>query len=103
MSDNRFKKVSKEEAEYKITLALLPFLLENGTPVYIRRDGWVLCISTSIAGPPRERTDEFTEESWNTLVEAVTTFTHVTNQSSYSTAIVISDLGTWWVTMEPCR
>ena len=31
MSDNRFKKVSKEEAEYNIALALLPFLLENGT------------------------------------------------------------------------
>ena len=47
MSENRFEKVSKEEAEYEITLALLPFLLENGTPVYIRRDGWALCVSTS--------------------------------------------------------
>lgn len=41
MSDTRFKKVTKEEAEYDIALALLPFLLENGTPVYIRRDGWL--------------------------------------------------------------
>lgn len=23
-------------------------------------------------------------------------------QSGYSTAMVIPDLGTWWVTMEPC-
>lgn len=44
MGNNRFKKVSKEEAEYKVTLALLPFLLENGTPVYIRRDGWTRSI-----------------------------------------------------------
>lgn len=103
MGSRRFKTVSKEEAEYEVTKALLPFLLENGTPVYISRDGWALCVSTSIAGPPRDRTKEFTEESWNALVEAVTTFVSVTCQSGYSTAIVIPDLGTWWVTMEPCR
>lgn len=103
MGNNRFKKVSKEEAEYKVTLALLPFLLENGTPVYIRRDGWELCVSTSIAGPPREQTTEFFEESWNALVEAVTTFVRVTRQSGYSTTVVIPDLGKWWVTVEPCH
>lgn len=58
MSGNRFKRVTKEEAEYDIALALLPFLHENGTPVYIRRDGWALRVSTSIAGPPRDRTKE---------------------------------------------
>lgn len=33
----------------------------------------------------------------------VTTFVSVTCQSGYSTAMVIPDLGTWWVTIEPCR
>ena len=103
MSDNCFKKVTKEEAEYEIALALRSFLLEDGTPVYIRRDGWALCVSTSIAGPPRDRTKEFAEESWNALVEAVTTFVSVTRQSGYSTAMVIPDLCTWWVSMEPCH
>lgn len=103
MISKRIKQISKGDAEYEVTKALLPFLLEDGTPVYIRRGGWALCVSTSVAGPPRERTKEFYEESWNELVEAVMTFTHVANRSSYSTAIVIPDLGTWWVTMEPCH
>ena len=103
MGKTRFKKVSKEEAECNIVLALLPFLLENGAPVYIRRDGWALCVSTSIAGPPYETTKEFVEESWDTLVKAVTTFAHVTCRSGYSTAMVIPELGTWWVSIEPCR
>lgn len=103
MNDKHFKKVTKEEAEYGIALALLPFLLENGTPVYIRRGGWALCVSTSIAGPPRDRTTDFTVESWDALVEAVTTFVNVSRQSGYSTDIVIPDLGTWWVTIEPCH
>jgi hypothetical protein len=72
MGSNRFKTVSKEEASYEVKKALLPFLIEAGTPVYIQRDGWELAVSTSIMGPPRE----FAEESW-------------------------ADLGTWWVTIEP--
>ena len=34
MGSNRFKTVSKEEASYEVTKALLPFLIEAGTPVY---------------------------------------------------------------------
>lgn len=96
MGSNRFKTVS-----YEVTKALLPFLIEAGTPVYIQRDGWELAVSTSIMGPPREITREFAEESWADLVNAVATYTQVTGKSRYSTNVVIPDLGTWWVTIEP--
>nr|DAP46935.1 MAG TPA: hypothetical protein [Caudoviricetes sp.] len=47
--------VTLDEAAYGVTKALLPFLIESGTPVAIRRDGWLLMVSTSIAGPPPAR------------------------------------------------
>ncbi len=31
--------VTPDEASYELTKALLPFLIEAGTPVYICRDG----------------------------------------------------------------
>jgi hypothetical protein len=95
--------VTVSDAEYEVTKALLPFLIEEGTPVNIRRNGWALVVSTSISGPPRERTREFVEKDWLELVNAVTTYTHVTGKLSYSTAVVIPPLGTWWVTIEPCH
>lgn len=95
--------LTPDEASYEVTKALLPFLIEAGTPVNIRRDGWALVISTSLQGPPLERTREFVKEDWLELVNAVTTYTHVTGKLSYSTAIVAPELGTWWVTVEPCH
>ena len=52
--------VTPDDASYQVTKALLPFLIEEGTPVNIRRNGWALVISTSLQGPPRE----FVEEDW---------------------------------------
>lgn len=93
--------VTPGDASYQVTKALLPFLIEEGTPVNIRRNGWALVISTSLQGPPRERTREFVEEDWLQLVDAVMTYTHVTGKREYSTAIVIPPLGTWWASIEP--
>lgn len=56
--------VTLDEAAYEVTKALLPFLIEAGTPVAIRRDGWLLMVSTSIAGPLHEATKEYHEEAW---------------------------------------
>jgi len=36
--------VTPDEASYEVTKALLPFLIEAGTPVYICRDGWTRSI-----------------------------------------------------------
>lgn len=98
-----FREVTEQEASYNATKALLPFLIEEGTPVYISRDGWTLAVSSSIGGPPTEATKDYRTEDWHTLVEAVMTYTHTTGKFFYSTTIVVPDLGTWWVTMEPCR
>ena len=93
--ENPFTAVSKEEAELEIAKALIPFLNDDGTPVNIRRDGWVLTVSTSVAGAPQGRTERVVESDWRTLVDAVTTFGYVTGQSFYSTAMVAPGLGTW--------
>ena len=95
--------VTPDEASYAVTEALIPFLREDGSPVNIRRNGWALMISTSLQGPPRGRTLEIVEESWLKLVDAVTTYTHVTGKPLYSTAIVIPSLITWWISVEPNR
>ena len=36
--------VTLDEAAYEVTKALLPFLIEAGTAVAIRRDGWLLMV-----------------------------------------------------------
>lgn len=95
--------VTVDEASYEVTKALLPFLIEAGTPVAIRRDGWLLMVSTSVAGPPYENTKEYSEEAWAKLVDAVMTYGCVTGKPGYSTAIVVPELGTWWVAIEPCH
>ena len=95
--------VTVDQASYEVTKALLPFLIEAGTPVAIRRDGWLLMVSTFVAGPPYEATKEYSEEAWAKLTNAVMTYSCVTGKSGYSTAIVVPELGTWWVTMEPCH
>lgn len=100
MAESRFEPVTREEAELEIAKALLPFLIEEGTPVNIRRNGWVLIVSTSIAGHPQGRTEQFIEEDWSRLTGAVATFCHVTGLSFYTTAMVIPELGTWWVIIE---
>lgn len=95
--------VTPDEALYELTKALLPFLIEAGTPVYICRDGWALAVSSSIGGPPTEATTEYYEESWLILADAMMTYAHVSGKFVYTTAIVVPDLGTWWVTIEPNR
>ena len=95
--------VTVGEAEYEVTKALLPFLIEAGTPVYIRRDGWALAVSSSIGGPPMEATKEYYEEDWRSLVDAVMSYAHASGKFVYTTTIVGPELGTWWVTIEPCR
>lgn len=95
--------VTPDEASYAVTKALLPFLLETGTPVAIRRDGWLLMVSTSIAGPPYEATKEYPEEAWRILVDAVMTYTYASGKSGYTTTIIVPELGTWWVSIEPCH
>lgn len=95
--------VTLDEAAYEVTKALLPFLIESGTPVAIRRDGWLLMVSTSIAGPPREATKEYHEEAWRKLADAVMTYTYVSGKSVYTTTITVPELGTWWIYIEPCH
>ena len=95
--------VTLDEASYAVTKALLPFLIEAGTPVYICRDGWALAVSSSIGGPPMEATKEYHEEAWRRLVDAVMTYAHTSGKFVYTTTIVVPDLGTWWVTIEPNR
>lgn len=59
--------VTPDEASYEVTKALLPFLIEAGTPVYICRDGWALAVSSSIGGPPTEATKKkYHDEDWRT-------------------------------------
>lgn len=95
--------VTPDEASYEVTKALLPFLIESGTPVAIRRDGWLLMVATSIAGPPYEATKEHHEEAWRKLADAVTTYAHASGKSGYTAAIIVPELGTWWVSIEPCH
>lgn len=95
--------VTLDEAAYEVTKALLPFLIEAGTPVAIRRDGWLLMVSTSIAGPPHEATKEYPEEAWRKLADAVMTYTYISGKSGYTTTITVPELGTWWVSIEPCH
>lgn len=95
--------VTPDEASYEVTKALLPFLIEAGTPVYIRRDGWVLVVSSSIGGPPTEATEGYYEESWRSLVDAVMSYARASGKFGYTTTIVVPELGTWWVTIEPNR
>lgn len=95
--------VTLDEAAYEVTKALLPFLIEAGTPVAIRRDGWLLTVSTSIAGPPHEATKEYHEEAWRKLADAVMTYTYVSGKSGYTTTITVPELGMWWVSIEPCH
>ena len=95
--------VTPDEASYEVTKALLPFLIESGTPVSIRRDGWLLMVATSIAGPPYEATKEYHEEAWRKLADAVTTYAHASGKSGYTTAIIVPELGTWWVSIGPCH
>ena len=95
--------VTPAEASYEVTTALLPFLIEAGTPVYICRDGWVLAVSSSIGGHPTEATKEYRDEDWRILADAMTTYAHASGKSVYTTTIVVPDLGTWWVTIEPCH
>lgn len=95
--------VTPDEASYEVTKALLPFLIEAGTPVYICRDGWALAVSSSIGGPPMEATTEYYEESWRSLVDAVMSYAHASGKFVYTTTVVVPELGTWWVTIEPNR
>lgn len=95
--------VTASEAEYKLVEALIPFLMEDGTPVAIRRDGWLLMVSTSIAGPPHEATKEYREDVWRKLADAATTYTYASGKTHYTTAIVVPELGTWWASIEACH
>ena len=99
----RFREVTLQEAEYGLTKALLPFLIEEGTPVYICRDGWALAVSSSVGGPPTEVTKDYHDDDWRTLVDAVMTYAHTVGKFIYSTTITAPGLGTWWVTVELCR
>lgn len=81
--------VTPDEASYKVTKALLPFLIEAGTPVYICRDGWALAAASSIGGPPTEATKEYHDEDWRTLADAMMTYAHASGKFVYTTAIVV--------------
>ena len=95
--------VTPDEASYEVTKALLPFLIEVGTPVYICRDGWALAVSSSICGPPTEATKKYHDEDWRTLADAMMTYAHASGKFVYTTTIIVPELGTWWVTIEPNR
>lgn len=72
--------VTPDEASYEVTKALLPFLIEAGTPVCIHRDGWALAVSSSIGGPPMEATKEYHEEDWRSLTDAMMTYAHASGK-----------------------
>ena len=50
-----------------------------------------------------EATKEYHEEAWRKLADAVTTYAHASGKSGYTTAIIVPELGTWWVSIEPCH
>ena len=69
--------VTPGEASYEVTKALLPFLIEAGTPVYICRDGWALAVSSSIGGPP----------NWTDLVYALDIMESISDSEGWARAI----------------
>lgn len=50
-----------------------------------------------------EVTKEYHEEAWRKLADAVMTYTYVSGKSGYTTTITVPELGTWWVSIEPCH
>lgn len=45
----------------------------------------------------------FLIEAWRKLADAVMTYTYVSGKSGYTTTITVPELGTWWVSIEPCH